>query len=61
MIESELLSKKNTFSKEYTENWPKEIFVVDSGLKTNYWTYKIKYLNEEEIIRSFLEKRIVAE
>ena len=31
-----------------------------SILKTNPWTYKIKYLNGEKIIGSFYEKRIVA-
>ena len=44
---------KYTFSKGYTENWSKEIFVVDSVLKTNHWTYKIKDLNGEEIIGIF--------
>ena len=36
---------KNTFSKGYTKNWPREIFIIDSVLKTNPWTYKIKDLN----------------
>ena len=35
-------------SKGYTENWTKEIFVIDSELKTNPWTYKTKYLNREK-------------
>ena len=35
----------NIFSKGYTENWSREIFVIDSVLKTNPWTYKIKDLN----------------
>ena len=26
---------KNTFSKGYTENWPREIFIIDFVLKTN--------------------------
>ena len=39
---------KNIFSKGYTENWTKEIFVIDSELKTNPWTYKTKYLNREK-------------
>ena len=30
---------KNIFSKAYTENWSREIFVIDSVLKTNPWTY----------------------
>ena len=41
---------KNFFSKSYTENWLREIFIIDSVLKTNPWTYKIKDLNGEKII-----------
>ena len=33
---------KNIFSKGYTENWSREIFITDSVLKTNPWTYKLK-------------------
>ena len=33
---------KNVFSKSYTKIWSKEIFVIDSVLKTNPWTHKIK-------------------
>ena len=29
---------KNIFSKGYTENWSREIFVINSVLKTNPWT-----------------------
>ena len=28
------------------------MFITDSGLKTNPWTYEIKNLNGERIIRS---------
>ena len=28
---------KNIFSKGYTENWSRKIFVIDSILKTNPW------------------------
>ena len=50
---------KNIFSKGYTENWSREIFIINSVLKTNPWTYKIKDLNGRKIIRSFYEKRII--
>ena len=50
----------NIFSKSYTENWSREIFIIDSVLKANPWTYKIKDLNGEKIIRSFYDKKIVA-
>ena len=48
---------KNIFSKGYTENWSREIFIIDSVLKTNPWTYKINDLNGEKVIGSFYEKK----
>ena len=36
---------KNIFSKGYTENWSREIFIVNSVLKTNPWSCQIKDLN----------------
>ena len=54
MIESELLSIKNILKKGYTENWSREIFIIDSVLKTNPWTYKIKDLNGEKIIGNLI-------
>ena len=47
---------KNIFSKGYTENWSRKIFIINSVLKTNPWAYKIKDLNGEKIIGSFHEK-----
>ena len=44
---------KKIFSKADTENWSREIFVIDFVLKTNPWTYTIKDLKEEKIIGSF--------
>ena len=35
---------KNIFRKGYTINWSREIFVIDSMLKTNLWTYTIEKL-----------------
>ena len=51
MIEQELLSIKIFLGK-----WSREIFIIDSGLKTNFWTYKIKDLNGEKIIEVFTKK-----
>ena len=48
---------KNIFSKG--ENWSREIFVIDSVLKTNPWTYKVKDLKGEKIIGSFFEKELL--
>ena len=50
---------KNIFSKGYAENLSREIFINDSVLKTNPWTYKIKDLNGEKIIGSFYEKKLL--
>ena len=35
---------ENIFSKGYTENLWREIFTIDSILKTNPWTYRVKDL-----------------
>ena len=37
----------------------REIFIIDSVLKTNPWTYKIKNLNGEKITGSFYEKKLL--
>ena len=37
-----IIKYKNIFSKGYTENWSKEIFVIDSVLNTNPSTNEIK-------------------
>ena len=42
---------KNIF-KGYTENWSRGMFIIDSVLKTNPWTYEIKNLNRRN--RKFL-------
>ena len=49
----------NIFSKGYTENWSREIFIIDSLLKTNTWTYKIKDLIGEKTIGSFYKKELL--
>ena len=58
VIESELLSIKTLLVTVNTENWSREIFVIDSVLKTNLWTYKIKDLNGKNIIGSFYKKEL---
>ena len=47
----------NLFSKGYTKNSSREIFIINTVLKTNPWTYKIKDVKEEKIIENFLWKR----
>ena len=49
---------KNIFSKGYTGNWSRAV-IIDSVLKTNPWSYKIKYLNGEKIIGNFYEKELL--
>ena len=51
-----VIKYKNIFSKGYTNNWSRVIFVTDSVLKTNTWEYRIKDLNAETIIGSFYKK-----
>ena len=50
---------KNIFSKRCTENWSREIFIIDSILKTNLGLLNLKDLNGEKIIGSFYEKELV--
>ena len=45
----------NIFCKRYTETWSREIFIIDSVLKTNPWAYKLKYLSKEKVTGSFSE------
>ena len=49
---------KNIFGKSYTENWSREIFLIDSVLKSNPWTYKLKDLNRKKN-RKFYEKELL--
>ena len=51
----EITKYKSIFSKGYTKNWSRKKFIINSILKTNPWTYKIKDLNGEKIIGSFYE------
>ena len=51
-----IMKYKNILSKGYTDNWLKEIFIIDSVLKTNPWSYKIKDLSREKKIVNFYEK-----
>ena len=44
---------KDIFAKGYTPNWSKEIFIVDKVNDTVPYTYKLKNLNDEEIIGVF--------
>ena len=42
---------KNIFAKGYTPNWSSEIFIVDKINDTVPYTYNLKDLNDEEIIK----------
>ena len=50
---------KNIISKGYTENWSREIFLIDSVLKSNPWIYKIKDLHGKKLIGNFYEKELL--
>ena len=49
----------NIFSKGYTNNWSREITVIDSVLESNTWTYNMKDLSREIMIGSFYEKKLL--
>ena len=50
---------KNIFIKDYTEYCSREIFIIDSVLKTNPCTCKLKGLNARKIIGSFYQKKLL--
>ena len=45
---------KHVFSKGYTRNWLREMFVIDSLVINSPWTYKIKDLNNRNLDRNIL-------
>ena len=60
MIESELLSTRPFLVKIALKIGQEEyLFIFDSALKTNPWTYRIKDLNREKIIGSFYEEELL--
>ena len=48
-----IISEKYAFRNKYKNNWSREIFIITRIVNTNPITYKIKDLNEEDIIGSF--------
>ena len=49
---------KNIFAKGYTQNWSEEVFVIEKVKDTVPWTYIIRDLKGEEIVRLFYEKEL---
>ena len=49
---------KYTFRNKYDPNWTREIFVIQGILNTQPVTYKIKILNDEEIIGTFYNAQL---
>ena len=47
---------KNIFAKVYSQNWSEEVFVIEKVNDTVPWTYIIRDLKGEEIVRPFYEK-----
>ena len=43
-----IIKYEDIFSKGYTKNWAREIFIIDSVLKINTSSYKIKDLMEKK-------------
>lgn len=53
-----ITKKKKLFEKGFQTRWTRELFVVSQVLYTDPPTYKIKDLDEEEIIGSFYEAEL---
>lgn len=53
-----IASEKYTFRNKYKNNWSREIFIVTRVVNTDPVTYKVKDLNEEDIIGSFYEQEL---
>ena len=51
--------KRKSFVKGYLPNFTDEVFIITEVLKTNPITYKLKDLNNEDIIGTFYEKELV--
>ena len=49
----------NVFSKGYPESWSRVIFIIDSVLNTNPWTYKSKDLNGQKRIGNIYKKELL--
>ena len=49
---------KNIFVKDYTPDWPEEVFVIKKIRNTIPWTYVIDDLNGEDITGKFYEKEL---
>ena len=58
MIESELL-RMRIFLVNVAKKSEVEVVIVNTVLKTDPWTYKIKDLNRENTIGSFYEKELL--
>ena len=50
---------KGLFINFQTENQSREILPIDTVLKTNLWTNKIKYFNGKKITAIFYEKELL--
>ena len=50
---------KNSFSKGYTENWSRKIFIIDFVLKTNPSMNKMNDLKVEKILGNFYEEELL--
>ena len=53
------VSTRIFLAKVAQKNWSREMFFIDSLLKTNPWTFKIKGLNGEKLKGNFYEKELL--
>ena len=54
-----ITKQENLFSKGYIDNWSRQMFIIDSVMRTNLQTYEIKGSNEEDKIQSFFFKTLL--
>ena len=47
---------KNSFAKEYTQNWSEEVFVASKTKNTFPWTDLTSDLNGKKLMKLFMDK-----
>ena len=50
---------KEEFEKSVTENWTREIFVIDKVLWDDVYYYKLKDMNDEDILGTFYDELLM--
>ena len=59
LINADYSALTERFKTNCKTHWSRKIFINDSVLKTNPWTFKLKDLTGEKLIGSFYEKELL--